>query len=171
MREIIAKAVKIYRTARMDDDEVYKRLVADGVDRNIAGRLVEFLPLAYGRIFFTDSGAKFSESYLRVDKHGHLLPDEQPLASVPIWNEIIAFAQSEIDNGTDKVDLFFVAFNSSEFQAIVDCLKKGEKPSDLVFSPPMFLHPEDDYETKQTIDKLQKDDDSLSKKKRWQFWR
>ncbi len=106
-----------------------------------------------------------------MDKHGHLLPDEQPLSAVPLWNEITAFAQSEIDNGTDKVDLFFVAFNSSEFQAIANCLKKGGKPSDLVLSPPMFLHPEDEHETKPLKVNSNKNNNNLPKKKWWQFWR
>ncbi len=57
-KETIAKAVKIYRTARMDDLEVYERLVADDVDRNIAARLIEFLPLAYGRVFFAEFWSK-----------------------------------------------------------------------------------------------------------------
>jgi hypothetical protein len=51
MNDDISKAVSMFRSStNLDDVAIYRALVADGVDRQRAARLVEFLPLVYCRL-------------------------------------------------------------------------------------------------------------------------
>jgi antirestriction protein len=171
MREIITKAVQIYRNnPASDDSEIYQRLMAEITDPNIATQLFDLLPLAYARALLVDSDANFSESYQRIDKYGHLSP-EQPLASIPIWNEIVKYAQSEIEKGITIKDLLAIAYSSSEYKAIMNMKQKGYTISDCTFLPPIFIdpgaNPKDIARVLQTHGQKIKS----SNKKWWQFWR
>jgi len=171
MEEIIAKAVKIHRdNPALEDPEIYKLLVADGVDANIAARLVDFLPFAYMRVMYADSEITFADTYRRTDENGNLL-EAVKFASDPIWSELIAYAQSEIRKGIKKQDLFAVVYGNSELNAVMVCLKKGDKLSGSSFSPPIFIHPKVDAEGFKRLIASQREKYKRNKKKWWQFWR
>ena len=83
------------RTATtLDDAAIYQALVADGVDRQRAARLVEFLPLVYCRLILRHLGARFANTFRRIQPG--VQSQEQPLSSEPIWNEAMAFANAEL---------------------------------------------------------------------------
>ena len=55
MREDIVKALKVLREyPQLDDVELFTRLIEAGIEHRMAARLVEFLPIAYGRILWDD---------------------------------------------------------------------------------------------------------------------
>ena len=67
MSDQIHKAVSILRALQnLDDEGIYKALLAEGFERPLAARLVEFIPMAYGRFLLMKSGARFSDYFQRM---------------------------------------------------------------------------------------------------------
>lgn len=131
---IIPRVVKLLRESQhLADDEIRKELVRQGIDPDMALRLVEFLPMAYARLVFQRSGARFSDRFKRVGRDGTLR--EYVLADEPVWKPALGFAQHEIARGTPGSELVAVAARSAEFQAANELLNKGSKLKDIVFTP------------------------------------
>jgi hypothetical protein len=141
MNDDISKAVSIFRTAtNLDDYAMYQALVADGVDAHRAARLVEFLPVVYCRLILQNSGARFSHTFRRTLPGGQ--SQEQPLSSEPIWNEIVEFANAEVEHGVSGQDLLAVGARSAEFDAANQLLNKGTQLENIVFAAPVLKWPE-----------------------------
>ncbi|HLM80416.1 MAG TPA: hypothetical protein VK302_07270 [Terriglobales bacterium] len=133
----ISQAVATFRKfPAMSDEEIYGELVKEGVDRRLAARLVEFVPMAYGRILLEKSGAQFSDVYHRLLPGGTRL--EHLLSSEPVWNAAFDFGRAEIADRTSAADLLAVAARSAEFDAADKMLKKGSRLQNLVFTPPLL---------------------------------
>jgi hypothetical protein len=142
MSETIAKAVQIFRAYPKEGDyEIFRRLINKGIERNVAARLVEFIPCAYVRILLVNSGVVFNDLYQRMDKNGHISP-QQPLTSMPLWNEIVAYAQSELQEGIPQQSIFIIASHSAEYNYFSNLLKNGGKPEGFRTSPLLFAWPE-----------------------------
>lgn len=138
MSEIISKAVALLRKLRFaPDDEVYRALVTAGIERQLAMRLVEFLPIAYCRLILAASGARFSNTFRRALPGG--FSEEQLLSSEPIWNAAVVFAESEAEQGVPGEDLLAVAARSAEFHAANQLLQKGARLENLTFASPILL--------------------------------
>jgi hypothetical protein len=61
MDESISKAVKVFRGyPDVEDEEIFRNLVEQGVERKLAARIVEFVPIAYSRLIPGKSGARGS---------------------------------------------------------------------------------------------------------------
>lgn len=141
MNEQIARAVSLFRTSRtLGDEGIYRKLVAEGVEPHLAARLVEFLPIAYGRFLLEKSGPRFSEYFQRMLSSGP--SEELLLSSEPVWNAAVAFARTEAIQGISVQDFLAVAGRSAEFQAANKLLNQGSKLQDLVFTPYLLLWPE-----------------------------
>src|SRR5689334_7236770 len=98
MNEDIAKALSVLRTnLNSGDEEVHRELVSQGVERERAARLVEFLPMIYCRVILRHSGAQFSNTFLRKLPGGGV--EERLLSSYAIWNAGLAFAYAEVERG------------------------------------------------------------------------
>ena len=72
MNEAIASALAIFRNSpELDDESVFRALVDRGIERSLAARIVEFLPIAYCRVLLLNSGVQFSNSRtaLRGPRH------------------------------------------------------------------------------------------------------
>jgi hypothetical protein len=131
--EQISKAVSLFRTSRAHGDEgIYRKLVAEGVEPQLAARLVEFLPLTYGRFLLEKSGTRFSEYFQRMLSSGR--SEELLLSSEPVWNAAVAFAPTEAIQGISVQDFLAVAGRSGEFQVANKLLNQGSKLQDLVFT-------------------------------------
>lgn len=132
--EQISKAVSLLRTARpLGDEGVFRALVADNLDPRLAARLVELVPMAYGRFLLEKSGARFSEYFQRMLPNGP--SEERPLSSEPVWGAALAFARAEAKQGVSVQDFLVVAGRSAEFQAANQLLNQGSKLENLVFTP------------------------------------
>jgi len=141
MNNDIFKAIAMFRAfPNLDDYAMYKALVADGVNHRRAARLVEFLPLVYSRLIFRNSGALFSHTFIRCLPRG--LSQEQPLASEPLWNEAVAFANDEVERGVSGQDLLAIGVRSAEFDAANQLLNKGSQLQNIAFTAPVLRWPE-----------------------------
>jgi hypothetical protein len=64
MNAVVLKTVAIFpESPGSSDDEIYRKVVAAGIEPKAAARFVEFLPMAYCRIVFADTGTRFSEMF------------------------------------------------------------------------------------------------------------
>jgi hypothetical protein len=139
MNDLIAKTVELLRrSASSSDDEVHRMLVADGVDTTTAARLIEFLPMVYCRLLLEPSGARFSSNFRRRLEDGQL-SEERPLASQPVWNAVLGYAQNEVARGVSPEDLLAVAGRSAEFDAANQLLKNGSQLKNIAFTPVVLL--------------------------------
>jgi hypothetical protein len=138
--EAIAIALEIFRnSADLDDESVFQAVVDKGVERSLASRIVEFLPIAYCRVLFINSGVQFSNSFTR----GMSPLKIQSLSLVPEWVFFLAYAEREIRRGATKQELLMVAGRSAEFQAVNRMLNKKAELKNIVLSPIVLPWPED----------------------------
>ena len=138
IRECFSKAVSVFRKRTdADDQEIWRVLKAEGVEPQIAARLVEFVPLAYGRLLLANSGARFSNFFQRHLPDGGI-SEPFPFDSDPLWNEILFLAKDDVSSGISKDEFLAVAARSAEIHAANQLLQAGSKLNNLVFTPPLF---------------------------------
>ena len=135
----LTKAVQILRDCSdVPYKEAVEHLVQAVGDKEMGEKLMEFLPLAYARIGFSNSGVKFDDRFCRSvgnGKFSHFCP----LEAEPIWNEVVAFAKKEIEQGMPIEIWQPVAEWSALFDAINKaCLNKTSLQG-AVMSPTFFL--------------------------------
>jgi len=139
MNEAIASALKIFRESpELDDENVFRALVDRGVERSLAARIVEFLPIAFCRVLLLNSGVQFSNSVVRAASPRKI----QSLSCEPVWIPFLAYAESEIRGGGARREMLMVARRSAEFQAINQMLDKGAELKNLVLTPISLMWPE-----------------------------
>jgi hypothetical protein len=143
MNAVISRAVgAFHRFPNASDEEIVSKLLAAGVDRSTASRLVEFLPMAYCRVVLADSGVKFCEHFQRRLADGKLSA-ERPLDSDPLWAATLSFAWAEKQSGVSGESLLAVAAHSAEFDAVNQLANQGAKLDDIVLTPTVFQWQED----------------------------
>ncbi len=170
MHETITTAVQILRKyPEAEDADIYERLLAAGINKHTAARLLEFLPLAYGRTMIGRSGARLCQTYHRMDEHGHLI--ERPLEAQPLWHEVVAYAHADTHRGISRQEFLAIALRSAEVRALNKALNDGLKATDVVFTQPVFTNPDDHPGILLEGDQLSATPDSERKRKWWQFWK
>jgi hypothetical protein len=139
MLEDITQAAEILR-AQTDssDGQLITTLVEAGFAQALATRLVEFIPLAYSRVWLAGRGIQFTDYYLRMSADGETYT-EYELEDEPVYREAVAAAQSEIDAGSGFDELLPIFGRSSEFKAINSALNGGSRLEDLELSAPVLL--------------------------------
>jgi len=131
LRELIKSTVRIFRAnPHLDADEILQLIIDTGVERRLAIQLVALLPLAYGRVLLSDTGALFPGTYLCLGT-----PGKGRLDALPLWSEALTFAQN------DAEPFFPIASRSPEVRAANRALRDGKKLDSLVWAPPAFLWP------------------------------
>jgi|ERR1700722_3116181 hypothetical protein len=139
VNEAIARALTIFRESpELDDEGAFRALIDRGVERSIAARIVEFLPIAYCRVLLLNSGVQFSNSFVRAASPLKI----QSLSSEPLWIFFLASAESELRGGTARREMLMVAGRSAEFQAINQMLDKGAELKNVALPTISLLWPE-----------------------------
>ena len=140
--EDISRAVALLRAnpdASME--EVYKQLVKSGTKADLAARLIEFLPVVYGRIILSTIGVRLSDKFRRVLPDGTVSP-ERRLAEEPLWLAATQFARAEVNRGVSPREIELVGGCSCEIAAANQVLQKGGDPKNVICVPPLFCWPE-----------------------------
>jgi len=136
----VALAVELFRTSpQFDDMEMFSALLARGISRRLAARLIEFVPMAYCQVVLGKLGIRFSESFRR----GGTQSRSRPLSSEPVWRAACSLAASEASQGIGQQEMLLVAGRSAEFQAVNNLLKQGSKAAEITLTVPVLLWPED----------------------------
>jgi len=137
--EAIAIALAIFRNSpQLDDKSAFRALVQRGIERSLAAHIVEFLPSAYCRVLFLNSGVQFSNSFTRTESPRKI----QSFSWLPIWVPFLAYAESEIRRGVGRDELLMVAGRSAEFHAINQLLDQGSELKNVVLTPMSLQWPE-----------------------------
>lgn len=139
LHDAVNKAIAAFHTRRESDEhEIVEMLVASGIEKPLAAKLVEFVPLAFFRAMMEESGVQFADYFLRLGPEGKPA-DERKLNQEPVYMEALKMALAEAKAGRGGEDYLAVARRSAEFQAINNALHDGAKLEDLVCAPPVLL--------------------------------
>ena len=125
----------------MDDREIFRALVAQGVQATMAARLVEFVPMVYCRLMLTPSGARFPSTYRRKLADGQV-SKELPLESESVWKAAKAFAGEELERGVSAQNVLAVAGRSAEFDALNQLLNNGSNLANVALTSVLLNWPE-----------------------------
>jgi hypothetical protein len=151
----ITTAVQLFLTEHdASEAELVEKIYAAIGDRDIAERLIEFVPLAFGRVILGKMGVVLPDYFIRMLDHDKF-SEQCPLAAEPIWKPALAFAK-EAEARMSKQKFWLVAYRSAEVDAATKAIQGGSDPKNLVGSPPIFTR---------TVPLPQ------MPKKRWQFWK
>lgn len=130
----IAAALSVFRDLPNETDTaIHAVLVSKGIERRAAARLVELLPIAYGRALLATLGLQFSDEFKRRLPNGQL-SESRSLRSEPTWNAVVQFSQQETAGGLSRDALLAVAVRSSEFDSVNKLLNEGSRPKDIRFT-------------------------------------
>lgn len=138
----ISEAVALFRNSPMlGDDELFEMLVLRGTGRNLAARLVEFVPMVYCRILFQGSGATFPTIYHRLESDGTRSVHE--FSGEPVWHAAVDYAKKEVEAGRTEADIRAVAQRGAEYRTASQLLEKGSALQNIAFAPVVFTWPEE----------------------------
>jgi hypothetical protein len=125
MDDSIALVVDLFRRFQnLDDDQILTRLCEEGMDNDLAQRLLTFIPMVYVRILLEKSPVQFPDMY-EVDFSQEDRRETRRLSDEPSWLPIFAYARAETSRGISSGDLLAVAGRSAEFDAINKALNAG----------------------------------------------
>jgi hypothetical protein len=158
MEPYIEQAVVLLGDLCVEDGDVRKALINAGVEEALGSRLVEFVPMAFGRALLEASGAQFPETYQRYGRDGKISP-ARALGSQPVWRAAAEYARRALERGL-SVDEMLVAKRSAEYRVADELLSDGSRLEDLRLTVPLFGWPDE------------ADDEPLPPAKPWwNFWR
>ena len=132
-----------------------------GIPKTISNRLLEFMPLAFARVFLDGLGIEFGDYYVRFDSKTNRKISKK-LVDEPVYRESFAFASSLIAEQKGGDELISIVSRSSEFVAMNKAMNDGSRPEDLVSLPPVLLW---DEETENQTDA------AGQTKSKWKFWK
>jgi hypothetical protein len=151
LRQALKKALAVFPAHVSDDDDVLVAdLVANGLERGLAVRIVQFLPLAYTRVSFERSKITFADTYVRLQANGQPGP-AQRLDDEPVYQEGLILARQRVGG---PAAMLVVACRSAAYQAIHRALREGIKLEDLMVAPAVLPG-----------------DDTPPASKGWLFWK
>lgn len=102
-----------------------------------AERILEFMPIAFGRVLMKDSGVEFQSSYERR-KPGSTKGKEFSFAKNDTYKASLAYGQRQQQSSSGLPRINAVAVRSPEIKAIEEMVNSGVKPENIVLSNPVF---------------------------------
>lgn len=138
MREALEAALRLATAGPTAfDDDLVDALCAEGHDRRLAMRVVEFMPLAFVRVLLAGTGVDLSDRYIRVGQDGRA-DVERALADEPVYRAALDLARS----GLSREQMLAIAGGAAELNAISQALEAGSRLEDLTCGPPALMWPE-----------------------------
>lgn len=139
MKESIVKAVEVLR--RFPDaswEESVEQLTAAVGDADLAERLMEFVPHAFGRVALADSGVKFPDTYRRCLDNGKI---SRPVSlwDEPLWGPALAVAKEEQSKEISEADRLAILSRCADFNVFGKARAAGQDLRGGVAAPPIFL--------------------------------
>jgi hypothetical protein len=141
--EAVKIALPIFAEHKNSWDNLTNALDNSEIPHSLTDSLLEFMPLAFGRVLLDGMGIEFSNFYVRFDaetgrKQKKLFIDNS------VYQELFEVASYIVTNKMAGEAFTAVALRSSEVMSVNDLLKKGSNPKDLVLSPPYMQWDEND---------------------------
>lgn len=137
-RQAIAAAVDIFLQNRSATEAELVEKIRNVVGHeDLAERLVEFVPLAFGRVLLTKWGVKLPNEFVRMMGPNEF-SDKCPLLAEPLWKPALAYAR-EAEHRLSKEEFWSISSWSAETDAVSKAIAAGSKPQDLVGAPPILM--------------------------------
>jgi hypothetical protein len=140
--ELLAKlktALPIFQAnVGADDDTLIAALEAAGIERPLATRMAQFLPLAFTRVFFQRSKVTFADTYVRSQADGKRGP-EQRLDDEPVYREGVKLARQQVGGAAAMLT---VAGRSTAYHALHQAMREGVRLEDLAVAPAVMMSDE-----------------------------
>ena len=135
--DIVRRAIPIFvQNAEFNLEPIRIGLIIARLKRQEVERVIEFVPLAFGRSLLDGMGIAFEDDYVRVDKDGNERMRGK-LADEPIYVAALKLAPVVMQSmGQDA--FMAVAMRSAELQATNEALNHGANPADLQASTPLL---------------------------------
>jgi hypothetical protein len=139
LRESIVKAVEVFR--RHPDasyEETVEYLRAAVGDADLAERLMEFVPIAFGRVALANSGVKFPDTFRRCLDNGKI---SRPFSlwSEPLWGPALALAKEEQTQEIAEAGRLAILHRCADFNVYCKACASGVDMRGGVSSDPIFL--------------------------------
>lgn len=105
---------------------------------SFSDRLLEFMPLAFGRALMKDANIGFSKEYVRYTRSGTKIIEKERrnLEDEPVYKESFKLALQMITKGIADENFKAVAHRSAELSTITEMMNKSSKAENLVLTPP-----------------------------------
>jgi hypothetical protein len=142
IRNVIVRAIPLFVDGtEYDDDQMLLALIESGLPMVTALRLLEFMPLAFGRAFMDGMGVTFCAKYVRLSTNGKRV--EKLLVDELVYCVAFLVAREKLFEPSGVETFKTIGFRSAEFKAVNSALLGGSKPEDLVLSPTVLWDDDD----------------------------
>jgi hypothetical protein len=136
-QEAVEIAIALLQAGPTADDAVILRdIVNCGVDEATAVRLVQFVPIAFTRFLYRDSGVRFAVNYVVLGPNGQPVA-ERPVGAEPAFREAWAYCERAA-GGVAEESFVPVAARSGGYRALQELLEKGLGLRGVITSPPIL---------------------------------
>lgn len=119
----------------LNDDTVFERLVAGGVQAELAERVLTFGPLGFSAVLLR--GCKLTEHYEVMGPRNDVT--KKRFADEPVYIAAREVAASLTGRAEDKPRFFAVASRCSRYAVANQALARGTKLEEIVFEPPVVF--------------------------------
>jgi hypothetical protein len=135
----VRTAVEIFQShPDLDDDGIADHLEKQGISEPLTTRLIQFLPIAFCRVFFAPQGVRFPGHYVVMTPHGKHAGEFQ-MEDEPVYVAARQAAQENWDAGGDTRPFLALAARSASFAAIMKLSKGGASLDKILCSPPILV--------------------------------
>lgn len=126
-------AAAFFRNPKLEDDALVSGLIAFGADPLTAERIVQFLPIAFGRLFLEPYSPNFNNEFLLRNL------ESGREARGRFTEDSIFQACLAVGRNRSRDDLSVVARISAEVNAIEKLIAEGSNPGDVVYTELVFV--------------------------------
>src|SRR3954469_7451222 len=118
LNQSIRKAITLFQQHQQADDfDVVEAMVAEGIYRPLARRLLFFVPMAFCRQMFGSRGGQFQDEYYVVDENARP-PRKGAARAQPVYNEAVEVFRIVVAARPGGDFLLAVAARSAELKLI-----------------------------------------------------
>ena len=128
----LSEFIEIFHKNRKVDNVILAEiLISEGVNEEIAWKVIHFMPIAFNRVMLASEGIIFPSNYIvLLDENTQI---KKSFIKEEVFNQSILLAQSKIGNMSGDKWLS-VAGRSAEFHVINELLKSGSQLKDIRFT-------------------------------------
>jgi hypothetical protein len=122
----------------VDDDAIVRHLSGDGLSKDQATKLVQFVPIAFTRFLYRSKGIRFAPNYVVLGPDGQPAT-QRPVAEEPAFHEAWGHCEQAAASGEGDRYFILIAARSGGYRAIRDLVEKGLDLAGIVTGPPVMM--------------------------------
>lgn len=124
-----------------NEDQIEAALTEAGIPIHEVHRVLEFVPLAFGRVLLAELGAVPREEYIRYTiQNGEIVEKERKkLVDDAFFATAMKVARSKRGWWKPRNEFLAIAERSAEVRAVRQLIAQGSKAANIVLTAPHFL--------------------------------